>query len=335
MKILIIAQNDLKAGIGHVNRSSLVFQNFKKKKINVDFFSFITKYKTLFYDHAKSNLNKKLFYKKVKEANIIITDEVSCPMTLINLIKKKFICSISPYGKVNNFAKIIFSRTKPVGVFPKTTVIKSGLSNFLPGSNFIKVNKTLYESNFKKKFIKIGISMGGYDKRNKTLKLLKIFNSLKSKIKFYVLLNDNNFSHYKKVLKYIKNNKINAKTFKMKKNTWDIFSKCSLLLLSGGISAYESVFAGIPSINIINDPSKKKITQYLEKQKLTTILEDKHTQKIHDLIYLYINQRNMMIKKKRLIDNFVSKICQDPYKNLLKFILQEYKLLKNKESQLF
>jgi len=171
--------------------------------------------------------------------------------------------------------------------------------------------------------------MGGYDKRNKTLKLLKIFNNLKSKIKLNILLNDNNFTHYKKILRYIKNNKINAKTFKMKKNSWDIFSKCSLLLLSGGISAYESVFAGIPSINIINDPLKKKITQYLVKKKLTTILEDKHPQKILDLIYQYTNQRNTMIKKKRLIDNFISKIYEDPYKKLLKFILQEYKSLKN------
>lgn len=329
MKILIIAQNDLKAGVGHVNRSRLLFKNFKQKKIDVDFFSFYTKNRTLFYDHTKSNLNKKLFYRKVKEANIIITDEVSCPRILINLIKKKFVCSISPYGKVNYFAKIIFSRTEPVGVYSDNTVIKSGLSNFLPGSNFIKVNKALYEANLKKKSIKIGISMGGYDKRNKTLKLLKIFNNIKSKIKLNILLNDNNFTHYKKILRHIKNNKINAKTFKMKKNSWDIFSKCSLLLLSGGISAYESVFAGIPSINIINDPIKKKITQYLAKQKLTTILEDKHSQKIHDLIYLYVNQRNLMIKKKRLIDNFVSKIYQDPYKKLLKFILQEYKLLKN------
>ena len=155
MKILIIAQNDLKAGVGHVNRSRLVFENFKKKKINVDFFSFYKKNKILFYDHAKSNLNKKLFRKKVKEANIIITDEVSCPKTLINLIKKKFICSISPYGKVNHFAKIIFSRTEPVGVYSNNAVIKNDLSNFLPGSNFTKVNKTLYEANLKKKSIKI------------------------------------------------------------------------------------------------------------------------------------------------------------------------------------
>ena len=145
-----------------------------------------------------------------------------------------------------------------MGVNSDNTVVKSGLSNFLPGSNFTKVNKVLYEANLKKKSIKIGISMGGYDKRNKTLKLLKIFNNIKSKIKLNILLNDNNFTHYKKILRHIKNNKINAKTFKMKKNSWDIFSKGSLLLLSGGISAYESVFAGIPSINIINDPIKKK-----------------------------------------------------------------------------
>lgn len=43
MKILIIAQNDLKAGVGHVNRSRLLFKNFKKKKLTLIFFLFIQK----------------------------------------------------------------------------------------------------------------------------------------------------------------------------------------------------------------------------------------------------------------------------------------------------
>ena len=103
----------------------------------------------------------------------------------------------------------------------------------------------------------IGISMGGYDKQNKTLKLLKILLKFKNFIELKILFNKQNLINYNKIINYIKINKINSKILTMKKNTWNIFSKCSFVFLSGGISAYEAVFVGIPSINIINDNKKK------------------------------------------------------------------------------
>ena len=52
----------------------------------------------------------------------------------------------------------------------------------------------------------------------------------------------------------------------MNKNPWIIFKNTSFILVSGGLTAYESAFVGLPSINIINDNNKKKLTSYLEKK---------------------------------------------------------------------
>ena len=114
----------------------------------------------------------------------------------------------------------------------------------------------------------------------------------------------------------------------MKKNTWNIFSKCSLVLLSGGISAYESIFVGIPSINIINDKNKKKLTQYLSDKNLTYIYKDKELKKISKLINLYLKSDKLLIKQKKKIDSFIGKINYSPYNKLLKLIKKHYKSTK-------
>ena len=113
----------------------------------------------------------------------------------------------------------------------------------------------------------------------------------------------------------------------MKKNTWKIFSGNSFLFLSGGISAYESIFVGIPSINIINDPHKKKLTEYLVKSKLTNIYKITEKKKISNATELYLRNNNLLLKQKNKIDNFIAKINYDPYSKLLKLIKRYYKTI--------
>ena len=327
MNVIILAQSDLKAGKGHINRSKLVFKYLKSKKVIVEFFSFFTKKKIQFHNEWNVPVNNKLFYEKINQADVFITDEVSCPKSLINLIKNKFVCSISPNGKINNYAKIIFSRTSPIGKYSKKTIISNNINNFLPGSDLVKIKNYIGKLNNNRKMI-IGISMGGYDKQNKTLKLLKILLNFKNLIELKILFNKKNLTNYNKIINFIKINKINSKILSMKKNTWNIFSKCSLVLLSGGISAYESIFVGIPSINIINDKNKKKLTQYLSDKNLKYIYKDKELKKISKLINLYLKSDKLLIKQKKKIDSFIGKINYSPYNKLLKLIKKHYKSTK-------
>ncbi len=326
MKILILSQGDFKSGKGHINRSNLVYEYLKKKKIGVDYFSFNGSKKIKIYNRKNKNINKNEFVKKIKSANTIITDEVSCPKGLINLLKKKFICSISPNGKFNKYAKIIFSRTHPIGRYSKNTIISSSFNNFLPGSNLIKIKnyKNIISSKNK---ITIGISMGGYDKHNKTLKLLKILLNFKKFIKLIILFNKTDLKNYNKISDYLRANKFDYKLSAMKKNTWKIFSGSAFLYLSGGISAYESIFVGIPSINIINDPHKKKLTEYLTKFKLTNIYKITEKKKISNITELYFRNNNLLLNQKNKIDNFIAKINYDPYSKLLKLVKRYYKTI--------
>lgn len=169
--------------------------------------------------------------------------------------------------------------------------------------------------------------MGGYDKYNKTLKLLKILINFKKFIKLTILFNNNDLKNYEKVSSYLIKNKFEYKLANMKKNTWKIFSNCAFVFLSGGISAYESIFVGIPSINIINDPNKKKLTESLKKYKLTNIYKITDIKKISRIVDLYIRNNNFLLTKKNKIDNFITNINCDPYNRLLKLIKENYKAI--------
>ena len=111
------------------------------------------------------------------------------------------------------------------------------------------------------------------------------------------------------------------------KKKWKIFSNCAFVFLSGGISAYESIFVGIPSINIINDPNKKKLTESLKKYKLTNIYKITDIKKISRIVDLYIRNNNLLLTKKNKIDNFITNINYDPYNRLLKLIKENYKAI--------
>ena len=59
--------------------------------------------------------------------------------------------------------------------------------------------------------------MGGYDKYNKTLKLLKILINFKKFIKLTILFNNNDLKNYEKVSNYLIKNKFEYKLANMKK----------------------------------------------------------------------------------------------------------------------
>ena len=318
MNYLILAQDDLKSGRGHLNRSLKIYKYFKTKKIAVKFFKFSTKKNFLFINNKKFTLIKNLFLNSVNSANVIITDEITCPKTLIEIIKNKFICSISPIAKSNKFANIIFTRPIFKTNHNKRIYIDSKIENFLPGSEIMK---------FKRKFLsknKIGISMGGYEKNNKTIKILKILKKIEKKISISILISSRDKKYIQEKTKEIRHLKMNTKIFTFQKNAWSLFMDCDLVLLSGGISSYESVFNGIPSINLINDNNKLKLMSYLIKKKLTKVFKINNNKEIFNFLNSYISNTKKILKEKKKIQKFNEAVKIRGNENLLSCIEKIY-----------
>ena len=82
---------------------------------------------------------------------------------------------------------------------------------------------------------------------------------------------------------------------------------------------------GIPSINIINDIKKKKLTQYLSDKNLTNIYKDKDLKKILKLkTYISTNDK-ILFKQKKKIDIFINNAGIKKRIKLLKLIKKHYK----------
>lgn len=327
MGILILAQKDFKSGLGHFNRSKLLY-SFLKKKYSVDFFTFqrnkLNKKTYLF--NLQNKIIKKSVNNLIKNKQLIISDEISCPKNLIKILIQKNVCSISPNGKLNKFSKLIYSRTKIINQNQFSHLVDANIKNFLPGSEIKIINNKKYFYGLKKKKLNIGITMGGYDVKNNTLKILKLVYKFKNDINIHILLNKKNLVQVVKIKNFIKKKHLSVKLYNMNKNPWIIFKNTSFILVSGGLTAYESAFVGLPSINIINDNNKKKLTSYLEKKKLTKIFTIYQKNKIKNLIQNYIYKRILLIYEKNRLNKFNKKVKLDSYKRF-EYLLKKKKLI--------
>ena len=97
----------------------------------------------------------------------------------------------------------------------------------------------------------VAISMGGGDAANNTLQVLKSVIHLQEPTVFWVMLGMG-FNHcYNELVQ------TTAKTphheiilAKTNQNMWHIMSNCVIGIFTGGLTTIESVYAGLPSINI-------------------------------------------------------------------------------------
>jgi spore coat polysaccharide biosynthesis predicted glycosyltransferase SpsG len=106
--------------------------------------------------------------------------------------------------------------------------------------------------------IAIAISMGGADAPNRTLDVLDALRPIESPATFWVLLGEGYAHSYRSLVDSVQRDRrhevILAKT---NRSMWRILRNCSLAILAGGVTSYEAVFAGLPSVNVLADPADR------------------------------------------------------------------------------
>lgn len=100
--------------------------------------------------------------------------------------------------------------------------------------------------------ISIAISMGGSDAPNRTLEVLNALRPLGAPATFWVLLGEGYGHSYRDLVECVRRDHrheiILAKT---NRSMWRILRNCSIAILAGGVTTYEAVFAGLPSVNVL------------------------------------------------------------------------------------
>jgi spore coat polysaccharide biosynthesis predicted glycosyltransferase SpsG len=185
------------------------------------------------------------------------SDEFMCEVT--NCAKKKVI--ISPI--FNQFDKVdyYFGRTKRLmfspSDYPKLKVY-AGLQYTIVQENCLKIDAGTFERHLDSDHFPVGIVMGGGDANNKTLEMLKALKECTFPATFWVMVGEG-YKHSlddlsDEIRRDTEHEIILAKT---NKNMWRVLQNCVCCIVPGGVTTYEALYAGLPTLNFYENESQK------------------------------------------------------------------------------
>jgi spore coat polysaccharide biosynthesis predicted glycosyltransferase SpsG len=162
--------------------------------------------------------------------------------------------------------------------------------------------------------------MGGGDANNKTLELLKGLTHCNVPATFWVMLGEG-YKHSldeltDQIRKDAKHEIILAKT---NSSMWHILANCVLAILPGGITSFEAVRAGLPSINFFDTPEQEYLIKEICENNAAFNFGKYSTQTINEISLfieqLYYNRKTLLkmhVDSKGLIDgNGAIRIIED------------------------
>ena len=309
MNILFICKASIETGFGHLIRSrSLALQirnaslnnNIVFKVIGESVADRLLSDSKLDYSIYKNELDCSLH----KHYDICYLDMISITEELFtrvsNLTKLKV--SISPIFNKMSSVDAFFNRTKYNKYSDEQLPLRTygSLDYTIIQEDCKKINTYIYEENLKLKNFPIAICMGGGDAANKTLEILKALKNCEVPATFWVMLGEGYKHSYDKLIDVIKSNSnheiILAKT---NKSMWQILRNCTMAILPGGITTYEAAYAGLPTINLLEQETSFFLIQELEENNVCRyqgLFNYDNIQKLNETIkYLYENRKELLL----------------------------------------
>lgn len=277
-KILFIVYGDRgkNYGLGHIKRCLNIYESLTNKKRLSFKLYFLTKKNSLGYEILKKNINKKNFnfidinfLKKnknfINKNDTVIIDNLGNIKPFRKLIKLNLANIISFDDIQNKYKKAILIN----GIFfTKKKLKRSKHIKLYQGLNYLYLDKSYIKKQYikfkNKKNYKVLICSGGADYKNMTSKIINILRNIKN-ISLTVIRGAG--------IKKIKYKKFDRITFaKNPKSLKKYFQESDINIVSGGISMFESISCGKPTLVVkiynhqkyaINFFAKKKSIIYL------------------------------------------------------------------------
>lgn len=307
MRFLIISSFYKNSGLGHFKRSKIFFDyltklNHEVKLINHSDSNFhSTKNKNIIYLKDETKL---LFHLNTLKPNVIVFDGLKFNFSFLDILfKNYFTVSISPVSKINNRVNLIFSRYYQID---KKNIFY-GLKYSIFEINFKKIKLFYFIKNLIfNDTLNISISMGGEDSQNKTLQILQILKKLKRKVCVWIFIGEGYSHSYELLANTLMNNEKNKFLLIKSNSIWEFCQNCQLGVFTGGLTTLESIYYGLPSINIFS------------RNKLNIKDETKQIKKI----CLGINYFDELELEKKLLDKIENLKKTDLIKN--KYRLRNY-----------
>lgn len=272
-KIVFIVYGDRgkNYGLGHIKRCLNIHDGLANKNKSSYKIYFFTKKKSLGYEILKKNIKKEEFnfididfLKKNKDFlnknDTIIIDNLGKTESFLKFIKINGANIISFDDIKNNYKKAVLIN----GIFfSKKKLKKSKHTKVYQGLKYLYLDKSYIKKKYEKfkikKNYKVLICSGGSDYKNMALKIINILKSLRN-----VSLTIVRGAGAKKI-KHKKSERI--KLVKNPNSLKKYFQESDINIVSGGISMFESISCGKPTLVIKIYNHQKYAINYFAKKK--------------------------------------------------------------------
>jgi spore coat polysaccharide biosynthesis predicted glycosyltransferase SpsG len=190
---------------------------------------------------------------------VVVFDTTEFPLhDFLDLKRETMTVSLSPAFNCQSHVDLLFHRTchptpDLVGLGPGVE-LRKGLGYVVLRETCQKIPEETYVRNLNRGPLAVAISMGGVDATNHTLQLLASISQLPAPLLLWVLLGEGYAHSYQALVDCV--NRDTRHEIILAKTTdslWRVMETCSLAILAGGVTTYESAFACLPSINVLRN----------------------------------------------------------------------------------
>lgn len=289
-------------------RSKALALNFKSLGLSLDFI--IIGAKSL-HNLIDSEISNCIFIDDeygIKDCDLenkyecIILDLLHLELKTFEKLQSRFnkIVSISPIFNFNAEVSAVFSRTKyTTNIETLGNKFIGGLQYTIINKNIAKQNKTTFVKNLNKQTINIGIAMGGGDAANRTLAIINELRHVKAKCTIWAMLGEGYKHSLDKIIEAIESDSQHEVILaKNNRSMWQLLGNCSFIITTSGITSYEAVYAGIPTITFYENENQYFLIKELIEKNVTInggIFKDNSVLKLSNIIDSLLKDKNRLL----------------------------------------
>lgn len=263
LKVLFICRGSAHDGIGHVIRSRTVacalgqVALVKMVVIGDAYVDNLLADRDLDYTIVtQDDQAMRLFYEFMPD--VIVLDLMYLNESDFQVIQQsRMTVSLSPIFNCLLRVDVVFHRTSILGenwpVGGTRPLVRHGLEYAIVSEHCRRISEETFRRNLELEALSVAICMGGTDAANKTLRVLETTKQIPEKLLVWVLLGEGYAHSYQDLVGCMRGSKHEIILAKANDSMWRILSACSLAILAGGTTTYEVAYAGLPSINTLED----------------------------------------------------------------------------------